>query len=222
MPPQGGGRGGPPSGGRGNPAGGGGGGGNPTGGGGGNPPRGGGQPPNQGQQNPPPNPVDGKILGVTPLAFTGERARAKEFIDAIEDHFLLNHQFTPYHSTLTRITYTLSLIQGPEVNSWRHLMRNWVLTQPDNQDTYNQFITQFRAQFLDSGKALRARNKLRSLKMSWPHIDQYIADFEQLVDDGEYNKNHAECIQQFLMGLSHSVLDSVLKATHSVTNPTYQ
>ena len=65
MPPQGGGRGGPPTGGRG--------GGNPArgGGGGGNPPRGGGQPPNQGQQNPPPNPTDGKILRVTPLAFTG-------------------------------------------------------------------------------------------------------------------------------------------------------
>ena len=222
LPPQGGGRGGPPAGGGGNPAGGGGGGGNPGGGGGGgNPPGGGGQP-NQGQQNPPPNPADGKILGVTPLAFTGDRARAEEFMDAIEDHFLLNHQFTPYHSALTRIAYTLSLVQGPEVNSWRRLMRNWVLTQPDNRDTYNQFIMQFRAQFLDSGKALRARNKLRSLKMNWPHIDQYIADFEQLVDDGEYDKNHAECIQQFLTGLSRSVLDSVLKATHSVANPTYQ
>ena len=223
MPPQGGERGGPPAGGRGggNPAGGGGGG-NPTGGGGGgNPPGGGGQPPNQGQQNPPPNPADGKILEVTPLAFTGERARAEEFINAIEDHFLLNHQFTPYHSALTRIAYTLSLVQGPEVNLWRHLMRNWELTQPDNQDTCNQFITQFRAQFLDLGKALRACNKLRNLKMSWSHIDQYITDFEQLVDDGEYDKNHTECIQQFLMGLSRSVLDSVLKATHSVTNSTY-
>ena len=143
-------------------------------------------------------------------------------MDVIEDHFLLNHQFTPYHSALTRIAYTLSLIQGPEVNSWRRLMCNWVLTQPDNRDTYNQFITQFRAQFLDLGKALRARNKLRSLKMSWPHINQYIADFEQLVDDGEYDKNHAECIQQFLMGLFCSVLDSILKVTHSIANPTYQ
>ena len=222
MPPQGGGRGGPPTEGGGNPAREGGGGGNPTGNGGGNPPGGGGQPPNQGQQNPPPNPADGKILGVTPLAFTGERARAKEFIDAIEDHFLLNHQFTPYHSALTRIAYTLSLVKGPEVNSWTCLMRNWVLAQPDNQDMYNQFITQFHAQFLDSGKALRAHNKLRNLKMSWPHINQYIANFKQLVDDGEYDKNHTKCIQQFLMGLSRSVLDSVLKATHSIANPTYQ
>ena len=132
MPHQGGGRGGPPAGGGGNPAGGGGGGGGNPGGGGGNPPGGGGQPPNQEQQNPPPNLADGKILGVTPLAFTGDRARAEEFMDAIEDHFLLNHQFTPYHSALTRIAYTLSLIQGPEVNSWRCLMRNWMLAQPDN------------------------------------------------------------------------------------------
>ena len=58
--------------------------------------------------------------------------------------------------------------------------------------------------------------------MSWPHIDQYITNFEQLVDDREYDKNHTKCIQQFLMGLSRSVLDSVLKATHSIANPTYQ
>ena len=64
-------------------------------------------------------------------------------------------------------------------------MYNWVLAQPDNQDTYKQFITQFHAQFLDSGKMLRACNKVRNLKMSWPHIDQYIIDFKQLVEDAE-------------------------------------
>jgi Retrotransposon gag protein/Zinc knuckle len=159
---------------------------------------------------------------VTPLPFTGERDRAEEFIDAVEDHFLLNHQFTPYHSFHTRIAYTLSLLQGPDVASWRRSKRIWLGTQPDNQDTYNQFIAQFRAQYLDTGKTQRARTKLRNLKMHWPHIDQYIIDFEQLVEDANFDKDHDESIQQFLMGLSRTVLDSVLKATHTVANPTYR
>jgi Zinc knuckle len=57
--------------------------------------------------------------------------------------------------------------------------------------------------------------------MHWPHIDQYIIDFEQLVEDTNFDKDHDESIQQFLMGLSHTVLDSVLKATHTNLNPTY-
>jgi hypothetical protein len=57
--------------------------------------------------------------------------------------------------------------------------------------------------------------------MHWPHIDQYIIDFEQLVKDANFNKDHGKSIQQFLMGLSCTVLDSVLKATHTVANPTY-
>ena len=108
----GGGGGSPAGGGRGPPA---------AGGGGGNPPAGG-QPANpapQVQQNP----ADGKILGVTPLPFTGERDRAEEFINAVEDHFLLNHQFTPYHSFRTKIAYTLSLLQGPDIASWRRSKR---------------------------------------------------------------------------------------------------
>jgi hypothetical protein len=78
--------------------GGGGGGGSPAGGGRGPPAAegGGGNPPAGGQPaNPAPqvqqNPADGKILGVTPLPFTGERDQAEEFINAVEDHFLLNH-----------------------------------------------------------------------------------------------------------------------------------
>jgi hypothetical protein len=93
--------------------------------------------------------------------------------------------------------------------------------QPDNQDTYDQFIAQFRAQYLDTGKVQRARTKLRNLKMHWPHIDQYIIDFEQLVEDANFDKDHDESIQQFLMGLSRTILDSVLKATHTIANPTY-
>jgi hypothetical protein len=57
--------------------------------------------------------------------------------------------------------------------------------------------------------------------MHWPHIDQYIIEFEQLVEDANFDKDHDESIEQFLMGLSCTVLDSVLKATHTIANPTY-
>jgi hypothetical protein len=227
--PQGGGGGGNPRGnpgggnpGRGNPGGGNPGGGNPGGnlggGGGRNPPPGGGQ-----QAAPI---VHGeRLMGAPPVHFEGDRTRAEEFIDEVTNHFLLNHQHIPFQSTITRVAYTLSHVKGPQTATWRHNMGTWLANQPDNQDTYDQFITQFRAQFMDSQKELRARNKLTTLHMTWPHIDQYIVDFEQLIREAGYNKNHPKSVQLFLLHLSPTVLANTMKAMAQQPvreNPTYK
>jgi hypothetical protein len=204
----------------GNPGGGNPGGGNPGGGGGGNPPAGGGQP--AGQQAAPQVVHGERLMGAPPVHFEGDRTRAKEFIDEVTDHFLLNHQHIPFQSAITRVAYTLSHIKGPQTTTWRHNMGTWLANQPDNQDTYDQFIAQFRAQFMDSQKELRARNKLTSLCMVWPHIDQYIVDFEQLIGEAGYDKDHPESVQLFLLHLSPGVLTNTMKAMAQQPIRTYQ
>jgi hypothetical protein len=216
--PQGGGSGGNPGGspGGGNPGGGnpgnpGGGnpGGNPGGGGGRNPPPAGGQP--AGQQAAPA--IHGeRLMGAPPVHFEGDRTRAEEFIDEVTDHFLLNHQHIPFQSAITRVAYTLSHVKGPQTATWRHNMGRWLAAQPDNQDTYDQFIAQFCAQYMDSQKELRARNKLTTLCMTWPHISQYIVDFEQLIGEAGYDQNHPKSVQLFLLHLSPTILADTIKA----------
>jgi len=151
-------------------------------------------------------------MGAPPVHFEGDRTRAEEFIDEVTDHFLLNHQHIPFQSAITRVAYTLSHVKGPQTATWRHNMGRWLATQPDNQDTYDQFIAQFCAQYMDSQKELRARNKLTTLHMTWPHIDQYIVDFEQLIREAGYDQNHPESVQLFLLHLSPTVLANTMKA----------
>jgi hypothetical protein len=65
---------------------------------------------------------------------------------------------------------------------------------------------------MDSQKELRARNKLTTLHMTWPHIDQYIVDFEQLIGEAGYDQNHPESVQLFLLHLSPTVLADTMKS----------
>jgi hypothetical protein len=206
--PQGGGSRGNPGG---NPGGGNPGRGNPRGNPGGGNPGGGGGGQQAGQQAAPAAHGE-RLMGAPPVHFEGDHTRVEEFIDEVTDHFLLNHQHIPFQSAITRVAYTLSHVKGPQTATWRHNMGRWLANQPDNQDTYDQFIAQFCTQFMDSQKELRARNKLNTLHMTWPHIDQYIVDFKQLIREAGYDQNHPESLQLFLLHLSPTVLADTMKA----------
>ena len=83
----------------------------------------------------------------------------------------------------------------------------------DNNATYQQFITNFHACFMDSQKAQRARIKLQSLKMTWPEIDEYISKFESIAHEASYNPVDPNTMQKFLQGLPQSTGQKVLEDT---------
>ena len=56
----------------------------------------------------------------------------------------------------------------------------------DIEDVWDQFLDAFAEQFQDSQKGKCARMGLESIKMTWPLIDQYIQDFEQLAAEAGY------------------------------------
>ena len=92
----------------------------------------------------------------------------------------------------------------------------WLMTlQPadDNNATYQQFITNFRAHFMDSQKAQRARIELQMLKMTWPEIDEYISKFKSITHKAGYNPVDHNMMQQFLQGLPQSIGQKVLEDT---------
>ena len=92
----------------------------------------------------------------------------------------------------------------------------WLMTlqlADDNNTTYKQFITNFRAHFMDSQKAQRARIELQTLKMTWPEIDEYISKFESNTHEAGYNPVDPNMMQQFLQGLPQSIGQKVLEDT---------
>ena len=83
----------------------------------------------------------------------------------------------------------------------------------DTNATYQQFITNFRACFMDSQKAQRARIELQMLRMTWPEIDEYISKFKSIAHKAGYNLVDHNTMQQFLQGLPQSIGQKVLKDT---------
>ena len=64
---------------------------------------------------------------------------------------------------------------------------------------------------MDLTHKLRARNQLEQLKFKYPDIDEYIANFENLIVHMGYNLASKEAINLFLKGFSKSrnLLDKV-------------
>jgi hypothetical protein len=77
------------------------------------------------------------------------------------------------------------------VREWKNAMLDFIrpMAIPDNEDTWDNFITMFRTQYADSSKGERARLAIESIKLRNYDIDQYISDFTTLARDAEYDLN---------------------------------
>ena len=188
----------------------------PLGGGRGGPPGGGGGgPPGGGNTNQPAQ-GDGKPMGTLPTIFEGDCLKAKSFLREFSTYLLIKYDIPALASFIKRITIALMCIKGPKVNRWTQQQLEWLMTlQPtdNNNTTYQQFITNFHARFMDSQKAQRARIELQMLKMTWPEIDEYISKFESITHEASYNPVDHNTMQQFLQGLLQSIGQKVLEDT---------
>jgi Ty3 transposon capsid-like protein/Zinc knuckle len=80
----------------------------------------------------------------------------------------------------------------------------------DIQLTWDTFVQEFTEHFTDSQEQQQARLDLDKCKMRFPEIDQYIADFKELVRRAGYTIGSEETISFFLNGLTPSILDAII------------
>ena len=85
----------------------------------------------------------------------------------------------------------------------------------DIKDVWDQFLDTFTEQFQDSQKDECARTELENIKMTWPLIDQYIQDFEQLATEAGYVLGDAPTNRYFIQGLVPSIGRDVFKPSPS-------
>jgi hypothetical protein len=78
------------------------------------------------------------------------------------------------------------------------------------QFTWDTFVQEFMEHFTDSQEQQRAWLDLDQCKMRFPEIDQYIADFKELVRHAGYTIGSEETISFFLNGLTPSILDAII------------
>ena len=196
---------------------------NPSGGNpGGNPGDrgGGGQPPSpQGpatapQQVPQPQ-GDVRMMGALPEPFTGERAKAGNFIEAMKTYVRLNRRVPGFESTMQKINLALTLMHGEKVAGWvKNIGTALDELNPDTDDVdelWMTFLEEFAQQYTDTQAAERARVALESLRMKAPEIDEYISKFEELCNKAGYMMGNTEVTYLFLKGLPKPILEDVVK-----------
>jgi Retrotransposon gag protein len=113
------------------------------------------------------------------------------------------------------VSITLTLFQGQQTAAWVRNIGTWIdyldLANNDVHEVWTTFIQEFNNHFTDSQLQQQARLKLNRCKMRFPDVDQYISNFEDLVQQASYTVGNEETIGFFLNGLSPSILEEVIR-----------
>jgi len=123
-------------------------------------------------------------MGTLPQIFTGNHAKAQDFLDDVLGYFHANRGIAGFESPMHKVSITLTMIKGSEVAGWAHDMGRWIDTLDPAVDNielvWEQFQAEFTKQFTNSQQQQRARLDLDNCRMKFPEIDQYITKFEDL------------------------------------------
>ncbi len=165
-----------------------------------------------------------KAMGKDPPLFQGKRKKADTFMNEVEKYLALNYDVAGFNSPKKKVTLVLTFMQGPEVEEWTRGILQWI-QQIDDQsnmdDVWRIFLQRFYARFMDTQLDTMARKDLTQLKMRFPDIDSYIADFEQTIRKALYCLGSHEMNQQFLSGLPRDVAEDVMCYPTPITYQEY-
>jgi Retrotransposon gag protein len=136
-------------------------------------------------------------------------------------YFRANSQVPGLNSAIHKVSIALTLFQGQQVAAWVRNMGSWIDSldpvNDDIQEVWDTFVQEFNNHFTDSQLQQRARLELNRCKMHFPDVDQYISDFEDLVEQARYTISNEETIRFFLNGLTPSVLEEVIRSPFPMT-----
>ncbi len=125
-----------------------------------------------------------KAMGKDPPLFKGERSKADTFMNEVEKYLTLNDNVAGFKSPKKKVVLVLTFMQGPEVEEWTRRMLQWIQQIPDESNTdhvWHVFQRHFYRRFTDTQADSTARKELTQLKMRFPDIDSYIANFKQTI-----------------------------------------
>jgi len=154
-----------------------------------------------------------KAMGKDPPTFHGDRSKANTFMNEVEKYLTLNDDVAGFKSPKKKVVLVLTFMQGPEVEEWTRGMLQWIQQIPDESNMeliWRIFQRCFYRRFTNTQADSTARKNLTQLKMRFPDIDSYIADFEQTVHKALYRLGSHEMNQQFLSGLPRDVAEDIM------------
>ncbi|KAH9028273.1 hypothetical protein EDB85DRAFT_2147991 [Lactarius pseudohatsudake] len=204
--------------GRGYPQGGGGGG----HGGGGGPPGGGGFP-GVGPTGNQPRTSD-RLQGNTPMVFNGDRTKALQFRAQWNLYQGVNSTSDIMRNYYRRSLLFLSYIQGDLVNEWVMYMTDWLMRQTEarfpehTRRLWEETLRAFTRRFSNTMEKEQAQAELRKgIHMKDGDIDSYVATFERLARQADYNLDAPQTIDLFTAGLPKGLFTKVYEQYEPAT-----
>src|SRR6266436_2662853 len=145
-------------------------------------------------------------------------------MNEVEKYLTLNYDVAGFNSPKKKVVLVLTFMQGPEVEEWTRRMLQWIQQIPDESNTdhvWRVFQRRFYHRFTDTQSDSTARRELTHLKMRFPDIDSYIADFEQTVQKALYRLGSHEMNQQFLSRLPKDIAEDIMCYPTPITYQAY-
>jgi hypothetical protein len=162
---------------------------------------------------------DKKLVGNTPLIFTGERARAKEFITQWQLYEGVNITNELMRNAYQQAMLFLTYIQGPIVNKWVKGVNAWLRGQiinqrwaPTDERLWNEVFDSFNRQFANVMEQEDAQAALaKGLQLEKGDLDKLITEFEQLVRHTGYNVNQDLVLHIFTSALPNMMYEYIVR-----------
>jgi len=153
----------------------------------------------------------GALMGNSPPIFYRDRTRAQEFLDTITIWKTLNYKKDVIKDPYTRTALILTYIKGDNVNSWAKWQLDILIQKQQNNPDPNgtpsetwwtDFKTAFKDAFTFTASKETALAQLEKLTMNRGDIDTYIATFDRLLAEADFNRNDKGALEMFKRGLN--------------------
>lgn len=161
----------------------------------------------------------GRLRGVEPDYFTGDRTKADIWKQQFKAYWVLNDNHEVMQSPFYRAICALSLIRGPLVNDWvsdqidilydRANRTNNPIARNENVH-WTEFIAAFDNAFMDSTKAQQAHVALQQLTMRGEDLDSYVATFKHLAKVAGYDLANLGTVHLFAKGLKKNLRIAIM------------
>jgi Retrotransposon gag protein len=156
---------------------------------------------------------NGKLAGLPPTVFTGDRTESDKLLKEFKQWRLLNCDHNEMKQLYNRVLMALTYIKGPRVDDWQEARLEELTStnlHPDDEALWTNFEQKFKDAYTDSNKKRAAYDKLMTLQMKGGDIDTYIATFDNLLAKAGWTRGE-EATDFFQKGLDDGVKCEVLR-----------
>ncbi|KAH9060507.1 hypothetical protein EDB87DRAFT_1616439 [Lactarius vividus] len=148
-----------------------------------------------------------QLEGKLPEDFDGSRARTKHFLLAFDRYCFLNQGAGIIKNPMKRANLFLTLCKGKSetwadrASEWLKKVRDGDEVPPFGYDVWQVLEREFRDAFTNFADADKAHQELLKLRMKEGRLDEYIGEFQDLVNRAGKDINEPGTLRQFAQGL---------------------